>query len=204
MGRAFQTGEQRRQRPSGWTQCGKVRVNGPHSCCAGQLPGPESKGKPGAGVRATRGQDQTCVLQRAPWVPGEKGQGAGMEAGSVKSLLQCPGKRGWWPSLGCYLWRQGEVGERSGLRLQAAPAGLETESSQGPPSPGPGGCHTAHQPKAERTKPRGDFPLPALSLGQAGAGRVGGCRCQWQDGNPGSSSLDKEPRKCSQGPSGPS
>lgn len=81
------------------------------------------------GLRAKGSLGQGLELQgyriashrELPGCQGEKRQGAGMEAGIRKRLLQCPGKRGWWPSLGCYLWGQEEVGERSGLRLQAAP-----------------------------------------------------------------------------------
>lgn len=76
-------------------QCGKVRMDGLHLCCAGQqLPGPESKGKPGAGLTAAGGQNEIFILQRAPWLPWGETWGVEVEAGTVKRLPQCLGKRG--------------------------------------------------------------------------------------------------------------
>lgn len=95
----------------------------------GSSQGLRAKGSLGQGLELQGDRIRLASYKELPGCQGEKGQGAGMEAGIMKRLLQCPGKRGWWPSLGCYLWRQGEVGERSGLTLQTAPACAETESS---------------------------------------------------------------------------
>lgn len=113
-----------------------------------------------------------------------------MEAGAVKKLLQCPGKSGWWPSLVCYLWRQGEVGERAGLTLHTAAAFLEIESgTRGLPPRAQEAATQKTNQKAERTKTRGYFPFQLPR--QAETGRLEYGRWWWQDGNPGSSSFGK-------------
>lgn len=65
----------------------------------------------------------------------------------------------------------GRCGQRAGLDLQVAPSlSGGRQRYQGPPSWGSGGCNTGDQPKADRTKSRGYFPLPTS---QTGCGRLG-------------------------------